>query len=58
MAAKKKVRKSAGKSCRRGLKKGSKLRCEDCGLVLVVNDPCCCGEACDVICCGEQMVLV
>jgi len=61
MVAKKKARKVAGKSAgrsKRGLKKGSKLMCEECGLVIMVSDPCCCGEACDVICCGEQMVLV
>jgi hypothetical protein len=32
--------------------------CEDCGLIVLVNDPCRCGEACDVMCCGEQMVLI
>jgi len=53
--AKKVVKKSASKS--KGLKKGAELVCEECGLVLVVDDVCGCDDYCDVICCGEQMLV-
>ncbi len=35
-------------------KKGEKYKCEDCGLVVLVEDVCGC-EDCDVICCGAPM---
>jgi len=38
-------------------KKGDKYKCDDCGLVVVVEDPCGC-TACDLICCGSQMKAV
>jgi len=38
-------------------KKGDKYKCDDCGLVIVVEDPCGC-TACDLICCGKQMKTV
>ena len=53
--AKKVVKKSASKA--KGLKKGAELVCEECGLVLVVDDVCGCDDYCDVICCGEQMLV-
>jgi hypothetical protein len=35
-------------------KKGDKYKCEECGLVILVEDPCGC-ETCAIVCCGEQM---
>lgn len=35
-------------------KKGEKYKCEDCGLVVLVENVCGC-EDCDVICCGAPM---
>jgi hypothetical protein len=35
-------------------KKGEKFKCEECGLIVLIEDPCGC-EPCDLICCGEQM---
>ncbi|MCW4046943.1 MAG: hypothetical protein NWE99_05200 [Candidatus Bathyarchaeota archaeon] len=35
-------------------KKGEKYKCEECGLIILVEDPCGC-EECDIICCGEPM---
>lgn len=35
-------------------KKGEKYKCDECGLVVVVEDVCGC-EECDVVCCGAPM---
>jgi hypothetical protein len=35
-------------------KKGEKYKCEECSLIVVVDDPCGCSE-CDLICCGVPM---
>lgn len=35
-------------------KKGDKYECEECGLVIVVENPCGC-SACDLICCTVPM---
>ena len=35
-------------------KKGDKYHCEDCGLILMVNEPCGC-EPCEIVCCGTPM---
>jgi Desulfoferrodoxin, N-terminal domain len=35
-------------------KKGEKYKCEDCGLIVVVEDDCGC-EECDIVCCGAPM---
>ena len=35
-------------------KKGDKYKCDECGLVVVVEDVCGC-EDCDVVCCGAPM---
>jgi hypothetical protein len=37
--------------------KGAKYKCEDCGIVVVVDELCEC-EPCDLICCGTPMVLI
>lgn len=34
--------------------KGDKYTCEDCGIILAVDDPCGC-TVCDLICCGVPM---
>jgi hypothetical protein len=35
-------------------KKGEKYKCEECGLIVLVEDPCGCA-ACELVCCGEPM---
>ena len=35
-------------------KKGEKYKCDECGLVIVVEDVCGCDD-CDVVCCGAPM---
>ena len=35
-------------------KKGSKWECEECGLVMIVDDPCGC-VACELLCCEVPM---
>jgi hypothetical protein len=35
-------------------KKGTKYKCEECGVVVVVDEPCGCAP-CDLECCGEPM---
>jgi hypothetical protein len=39
-------------------KKGDKFECDECGLVVMVENPCeggCDCEPCEVMCCGEAM---
>lgn len=35
-------------------KKGDRYQCDECGVVMVVDEACGCDE-CDVICCGAPM---
>jgi hypothetical protein len=35
-------------------KKGEEYKCEECGLVVVVQDPCAC-EPCELVCCSVPM---
>jgi hypothetical protein len=35
-------------------KKGEKYKCEECGLIVVVEDPCGC-EAIELMCCEQPM---
>jgi hypothetical protein len=35
-------------------KKGEKYKCDECGLVVLVQDACGC-EQCDIVCCGAPM---
>jgi len=37
--------------------KGAKYKCEECGVVVVVDEPCGC-EQCDLVCCGVPMMAV
>jgi hypothetical protein len=39
---------------KRMAKKGTKYKCEECGLVVVVDNPCACAP-CDLICCDVPM---
>jgi len=36
-------------------KKASRYSCTSCGLVVTVDNICGCVDACDIICCGEDM---
>ena len=36
-------------------KKGEEYRCEECGLVVLVQNPCECDESCELVCCQEPM---
>jgi hypothetical protein len=38
-------------------KKGEKYKCENCGLVVLVEDPCAC-EPCELVCCSVPMTPV
>jgi hypothetical protein len=35
--------------------KGEKYECEECGLVVVVEDPCGCPDECQIVCCSQPM---
>ncbi len=37
--------------------KGAKYKCEECGVVVVVDEPCGC-TVCDLVCCGVPMVAI
>jgi len=34
--------------------KGDKFKCEECGVVVLIDDPCGCAP-CDLVCCGVAM---
>ncbi len=53
MATKKTTKKSGEKKT--GVNKGSKYVCEECGMVVTVDEVCGCVDVCDLICCGKQM---
>jgi hypothetical protein len=36
-------------------RKGSRYKCEECGLVVVVDETCGCEPACELVCCGTPM---
>ncbi len=36
-------------------KKGEQYKCDECGLVVLVENPCECDETCELICCEEPM---
>ncbi len=35
--------------------KGEAYKCDECGLVVVVESPCECDESCELVCCQEPM---
>jgi hypothetical protein len=36
-------------------KKGAKYKCEECGLIIVIDEPCGCEPACNLMCCETPM---
>jgi hypothetical protein len=36
-------------------KKGEQYKCDECGLVVLIESPCECDETCELICCEEPM---
>jgi len=53
MPAKKTGKKSAKKKS--GTSKGDKYSCNECGIVVTVDEACGCVDVCDLVCCGEPM---
>lgn len=55
--AKKIAKKTAKKTVKKTAKskKGSKLSCNVCGLVVTVDSDCGCVDVCDIVCCGKGM---
>ena len=43
------------KTGKKKVRSGDRYSCEVCGLVVSVDEACGCVDACDVICCGQQM---
>jgi hypothetical protein len=35
--------------------KGEEYKCDECGLVVMVETPCDCDESCELVCCTEPM---
>ncbi len=54
-AAKKKISKAATKKAGKAVKEGDRYQCEVCGLAVTVDEACGCADACDIVCCGEEM---
>jgi len=36
-------------------RKGAQYKCEECGLIVTVAEPCGCEPTCELVCCGEPM---
>jgi desulfoferrodoxin-like iron-binding protein len=36
-------------------RKGAQYKCEECGLIVTVTEPCGCEPTCQLVCCGEPM---
>jgi hypothetical protein len=45
----------AGKKTTRKVSRGDQYYCGVCGLIVSVDETCGCVDACDIICCGEEM---
>jgi len=43
------------RTAKKKVKSGDRYACEVCGLVVSVDEACGCVDACDIICCGEEM---
>ena len=43
------------KTNKKKVKQGDRYSCDVCGLVVSVDEACGCVDACDIICCGQQM---
>jgi hypothetical protein len=46
------ARKAPGKAA---TMRGDAYICEECGLIVTVDEMCDCVDVCDIICCGESM---
>jgi len=55
MAEKKAPEKTGKKAGKKAVYKGDAYKCGVCGLVVTVEEPCSCVDACDIVCCGEGM---
>lgn len=55
VAKKATAKKTARKTTASKYSKGDTLVCEICGLEVIVDTTCGCGEACAVICCEQPM---
>jgi hypothetical protein len=53
----KKSKKPVPRKTKKTISKGSKLSCKECGLQVKVVDDCGCASPCDLMCCGEQMIV-
>ncbi len=53
-AAKKAPTKGSKKTAKK-VNRGDQYYCGVCGLIVSVDEACGCAEACDIICCGEEM---
>jgi hypothetical protein len=36
-------------------KKGEQYKCDECGLVVLIENPCECEETCELVCCQQPM---
>lgn len=36
-------------------KKGEQYKCDECGLVVLIENPCECDETCELVCCEQPM---
>ena len=50
----KKIEKKSGQK-KSGTSKGNRYTCNECGIVVTVDEVCDCVDVCDLVCCGEQM---
>lgn len=53
----KKTKKPVHKKAKKAVSKGTELSCNECGLTVAVVDDCDCVDPCDVMCCGQPMVV-
>ncbi|HUI91120.1 MAG TPA: hypothetical protein VLX68_02630 [Chitinivibrionales bacterium] len=53
----KKSKKMVHKQSKKAVTKGSRFTCRECGLQLSVINECDCASPCDVVCCGEPMIM-
>ena len=35
--------------------KGEQYKCDECGLVVLIENPCECDEGCELVCCEQPM---
>jgi len=49
--------KSSVKKEKQSINSGTILECQECGMVVVVDELCGCEEYHPVICCGEEMII-